>query len=62
MTCVCMHAGSAVDNPTYVECQGTSKNSLTASDDGSDFEREFDNPLFSDETTEVDHDSTSIHG
>ena len=60
MTCACMHAGSAVDNPTYIKCQGTSKNS-TASDDGSDFEREFGNPLFSDEATEVDHDSTSIH-
>ena len=57
-----VHAGSAgVDNPTYIECQQTSRNS-TASDDGSDFQREFDNPLFSDETTEVDHDSTSIHG
>ena len=50
-----MHTGPAVDNPTYTECQGTSKNQTADDESDSAFEREFENPLFSDETIEVDH-------
>lgn len=55
---ILMHAGSALDNSTYDECQGTVTHNLTINDD-SDFGKEFENPIYSDETIEAGHNSAS---
>ena len=51
-----IHADSAIDNPTYDECQGTSMtNNLTANHE---LERDFENPIYGDDT-EMGINSTS---
>ena len=56
MSSLLMHADSAIDNPTYDECQGTSmENNLTANHE---LERDFENPIYGDDT-EIGINSTS---
>ena len=56
MSSLLMHADSAIDNPTYDECQGTSMaNNLTANHE---LERDFENPIYGDDT-EIGVNSTS---
>ena len=44
-----------MDNPTYDECHGTTTlNNLTVNHDDSEYEKEFDNPIYSNET-EISH-------
>ena len=46
-----------MDNPTYDECRRTATlNSLTLNDE---YEKEFENPIYSDELIETGHNSTS---
>ena len=49
-----------MDNPTYDECHGTTTlNNLTVNHDDSEYEKEFDNPIYSDET-EISHNPADI--
>ena len=46
-----------MDNPTYDECQGVpTLNNMTINHE---FEKEFENPIYSDETIETGHNSAS---